>query len=105
MFLALDTCTVQCRNELPLMRTVHALEFPRKRTDTQPPPATDEKELNGCVYTTALLSTIVQPLTLTLNISKAAIAPPQVQHGSDGLEVPGQSSERPVAEILEKVLL
>jgi hypothetical protein len=39
MFL-LGTSTVHCANELPLITTEDALEFPRKRIDKQPPPAT-----------------------------------------------------------------
>ncbi len=96
---------MHCKNVLPRMCTVEPLAFPRNKTDTQPPPATDEALTTCSAYATALLSTIVQPLTLTLNISKAAIAPPQVEHGSDGNAVLGQSSERPVAELLVKVLL
>ena len=40
MFLELDTTDEHRKNELPLMCSVDALEFPRNSTDTQPPPAT-----------------------------------------------------------------
>jgi hypothetical protein len=85
------------------MCTVEPLAFPRNKTDTQPPPATDEAESTGdAAIASAVLSTIVQPLMLTLNISKVAMAPPQVEQGSDGFA--GQSAKLPLAMLPVKVL-
>ena len=101
--LALETCTAHCRNELPLTCTADPLELPRKSTDTQPPPATDEAESTGdAAIASAMFATIVQPLMLTLNISKVAMAPPQVEQGSDGFA--GQSAKLPLAMLPVKVL-
>jgi hypothetical protein len=108
MFLALDTCTVQCINRLSLIRTVHALEFPRNRTDTQPPPATALRDAPFCWDSTgtaarALFSTIKQPVTLTLEISSAATAPPHAEHGSLD-RFAGHPVTLPIAELCEKLL-
>jgi hypothetical protein len=109
MFLALNTCTVQCRNELPLTRTVHALEFPRKRTDTQPPPATAFWDFPYCWDCTgtaarALFSTIEQPVILTFDISNAATAPPHAKHGSLDRSPAGHPIALPIAALRVKLL-
>ena len=87
MFLERDTSTVHRKNELPLICSTNALQFPRNSTDTQPPPATAlrDKPLCGDVVgmsATAALSVMEQPVTMTFNISKAAMAPPHVEQGS-----------------------
>jgi hypothetical protein len=90
------------------MRIAEPLVFPRNNTDKQPPPATAllEERLSsddgGGTNARALFSVIVQPLTVTLNISKTAIAPPHVEHGSDTSE--GQPAKPPTARFLAKVL-
>ena len=61
----------------------------------------DEAESAGAAAA-ALLATIVQPLMLTLYISKAATAPPQVEHGCAVFA--GQCSKLPDAELLVNVL-
>ena len=48
MVFEVETSTVQREKEFPLKRTVDALEFPRKSTDTQPPPATELREAVFC---------------------------------------------------------
>ncbi len=92
---------------LPLTFTLEPLEFPVNNTDTQPPPATAFLDaLNCCdavgTYACALFSIIVHPLTLTFNISKAAMAPPHVEHGCVASE--GQPLKPPFAEFRVKVL-
>ena len=109
MFLELDTSDAHRKNELPLMCSVDALEFPRNSTDTQPPPATalrDELLCRDAMGTsaTAVLSVMEQPVTLTFNISKAAMAPPHVEHGSlDWLPV-GHPMSPPTAALPLKLL-
>ena len=109
MFLERDTSTVHRKNELPLMSSTNALQFPRNSTDTQPPPATAlrDKPLCGDVVgmsATAALSVMEQPVTLTFNISKAAMAPPHVEQGSlDWL--PGGHPTRPPTAALPLKLL
>jgi len=78
--------TVHCRNVLPLMLTLEPLEFPENNTDTQPPPTTAFRDARNCpdvmgTDACALFSIIVHPLIVTFNISKAAMAPPHVEHG------------------------
>jgi hypothetical protein len=88
---------------------VDALEFPRKSTDKQPPPATALRENSICAESlgttaTALLLTMMQPVTLTFDISKAATAPPHVEHGSLDCVLVGQPIKPPTAELLLKLL-
>ena len=109
MFLDLDTSTSHRTNELLITRSVEALEFPRKSSDTQPPPATALRdnplwgESDGTTAT-ALLSAMVQPATLTFHISKAATAPPHVEHGSLDRVPVGHPITPPTAEFRLKVL-
>jgi hypothetical protein len=87
MLSAPDTITVHPSNVLPLMYTAEPLALPRNNTDKQPPPETellDErliKEDEGGKNARTLFSVIWQSIMVTLNISKAAIAPPQLEHG------------------------
>ena len=87
MFLERNTSTVHRKKELPLMCSTNALQFPRNSTDMQPPPATALRDELLCgdvvgMSATAALSVMEQPVTLTFNISKAAMAPPHVEQGS-----------------------
>jgi hypothetical protein len=107
MFFELGTSTEQCANELSLKCTADALEFPRNRTDTQPPPATAFRDAMYCeepagTAATTLFSTMLQPLTLTFRISKAATAPPHVEHGS--LDRNGHPMSPPIAALRVKLL-
>ena len=102
-------CTVHCRNELPLTCTAEPLELPRKSTDTQPPPTTAFLDRLLCGDSTgtaaaALLCAIVQPVTVTLYTSKAAMEPPHVEHGWLDLEPFGHPIKPPTAELRVKVL-
>jgi hypothetical protein len=71
---------------LPLTDTVEPLAFPKNSTEIQPPPLTAFldalccKDVMGTVAR-ALLASILQPLTVTFNMSNAATAPPQDEHG------------------------
>jgi hypothetical protein len=109
MFLERDTSTVHRKNELSLICSTNALQFPRNSTDTQPPPATAlrDKPLCGDVVgmsATAALSVMEQPVTLTFNISKAEMAPPHVEQGSlDWLPV-GHPMRPPTAALPLKLL-
>ncbi len=90
------------------MCSTNALQFPRNSTDTQPPPATALRtNLCGIVMGTsacAALSVMEQPVTLTFNISKAAMAPPHVEQGSmDWLPV-GHPMSPPTAALPLKLL-
>ncbi len=107
MLFELDTSTAQCANELPLKCMVDALEFPLNTTDTQPPPATAFRDAMYCeepagTTATTLFSTILQPLTLTFRISKAATAPPHVEHGSRDCK--GHPISPPIAALRVKLL-
>jgi hypothetical protein len=109
MFLELDTSDAHLENELSLMSSVDALEFPRNSTDTQPPPATALRDLTLCGYAagtaaTAEFSVMVQPVTLTFVTSKAATAPPHVEHGSLDWLSAGHPISPPMAVLLLKVL-
>ena len=109
MFLERDTCTVHRKNELPLTCSTNALQFPRNSTDTQPPPATALRDKTLCedamgTSATAVLSVMEQPVTLTFNISKAAMAPPQVEHGSLEWLPGGHPMSPPTAELPLKLL-
>ncbi len=109
MFLELDTTDEHRKNELPLMCSVDALEFPRNSTDTQPPPATALRDLSFCgdaagTAATAEFSVMVQPVTLTFAISKAATAPPHVEHGSLEWLPAGHPINPPMAVLLLKSL-
>jgi hypothetical protein len=109
MPLEFDTSTSHRKNELLTMRSVEALEFPRKSSDTQPPPATalrDRPIWGESVGTTAtaLLSDMLQPTTLTFHISKAATAPPHVEHGSLDRVPVGHPIKPPTAEFRLNVL-
>ena len=93
---------------LPLTLTLEPLAFPENNTDTQPPPATafwDALYCGDVVGTDAcaLFSIIVQPLILTFNISKAAMAPPHVAHGCAASA--GQPLKPPLAELRVKLLV
>ena len=57
MFLELDTTDEHRKNELPLMCSVDALEFPRNSTDTQPPPATALRDKLLCGDITGMSAT------------------------------------------------
>jgi hypothetical protein len=107
--LALDMFTVHCRNELPLTCTADPLEFPRKRTDTQPPPATAFLDRLLCAdfmgtAPAALLCVIVQPVTVTLRTSNAAMEPPHVEHGWLDPDSFGHAIKPPNAVLRVKVL-
>ena len=102
------TATAHCRNVLPLTFTMEPLAFPENNTDTQPPPATafwDALYCGDLVGTDAcaLFSINVQPLILTFNISKAAMAPPHVAHGCAASA--GQPLKPPLAELRVKLLV
>ncbi len=102
------TATAHCRNELPLTTTVEPLTFPTNNTATQPPPATALLDVPNCgesfgTNACTLFSIIVDPVILTFNISKAAIAPPHVEHGCAASA--GQPLKPPFAELRAKVLL
>ncbi len=102
-------CTVHCRNELPLTCTADPLEFPRKSTDTQPPPATAFLDTLLCADSTgtapaALLCAIVQPVTVTLRTSNAAMEPPHVEQGWLDPDSFGHAIKPPTAELRVKVL-
>ena len=108
MLLELDTSTLHCKNELPKKRTEDALEFPRNRTDTQPPPATAFRDIPFCLdcsgtIARALFSAIVHPIMLTFDISNAATAPPQVEHGSFDWFPAGHPIAPPTAELSVKL--
>jgi hypothetical protein len=110
MFLEVETSTVQCEKEFPLKYTADTLEFPRKRTETQPPPATALREAAFCgdcegTAASALLAVIEHPVTLTLDISKAAIAPPHTEQGSLKRWLSGHPVTPPTAALRMKVLL
>ena len=109
MFLERDTCTVHRKNELPLTCSTNALQFPRNSTDTQPPPATALRDKTLCedamgTSATAVLSVMEQPVTLTFNISKAAMAPPHVEHGSLDWLPEGHPMSPPTAAFPLKLL-
>lgn len=110
MLLELDKSTAQRKKELSAKCKEQKLEFPRNRTDTQPPPATalrDKsfcKDLEGTTAVT-LLSSIEQPVMLTFDISNAATAPPHVEHGSRDSVPVGQPIKSPTAELRVKLLL
>ena len=109
MFLERDTCTAHRKNELPLMCSTNALQFPRNSTDTQPPPATALRDKVLCwdvtgTFAITVLSVMEQPVTLTFNISKAAMAPPHVEHGSLEWLPGGHPMSPPTAELPLKLL-
>ena len=109
MFLERDTCTAHRKNELPLMCSTNALQFPRNSTDTQPPPATALRDKVLCsdvtgTFATTVLSVMEQPVTLTFNISKAAMAPPHDEHGSLEWLPGGHPMSPPTAELPLKLL-
>ena len=100
---------MHCRNELPLTCTAEPLEFPRKSTATQPPPATAFLDILLCGELTgtaaaALLWAIMQPVMLTLCTSKAAMEPPHVEHGWLDPDSFGHPIKPPTAELRMKVL-
>jgi hypothetical protein len=107
MFPTSDTSTSQASNALSVALTIDPLAFPKNRTDTQPPPATAFREASCCddaagTDARALFATIRQPLMVTLNTSKVAIAPPHVEHGC--VKMFGQPIKPPNAELLKKEL-
>ncbi len=111
MFLELDTSAAHRKNEFPLICSVRALEFPRNSTDKQPPPATALRDKLFCgdpigTDATAEFSVMLQPVTLTFAISKAATAPPHVEHGCRSLDwLPaGHPINPPMAVLLLKSL-
>jgi hypothetical protein len=84
------------------------MELPKNKTDTQPPPATAFLDALLCIDVAgtdarAMLETIVHPLMVTFIMSKAAMAPPQVEHG--WWVTFGHMLGAPMAELLEKTLL
>ena len=99
--------TAHFRKVLPLTLTLEPLEFPENNTDTQPPPTTAFPDALNCpdavgTYARALFSIITQPLIVTFNISKAAMAPPHVEHGC--ATSAGQPLKPPIAELRVKLL-
>ena len=91
------------------MCSTNALQFPRNSTDTQPPPATALRDKVLCwdvtgTFATTVLSVMEQPVTLTFNISKAAMAPPHVEHGSLDWLPGGHPMSPPTAELPLKLL-
>jgi hypothetical protein len=81
-----DTKTSHCSNLLPNTRTSVPLALPKNNTETHPPPAKAFLDALCCSDkrgTDALtkLEIIVQALMVTLGTSKAAMAPPHVEHG------------------------
>ena len=107
-YTVLPTVTVQLRNVLPLNFKLDPLEFPENNTETQPPPATAFRDALNCCDSVgtdacALFPVIVHPPIATFDISKAAMAPPHVEHGCVGSA--GQLAKPPpLAELAVKML-
>jgi hypothetical protein len=98
-----DTATSHFTNLLLNTRNAVSLALPKNNTETHPPPATAFLDALFCgdkrgTDARAMLETIVQALTVTFGISKAAMAPPHDEHGcaaSSGQPLAPPSAELP----------
>jgi hypothetical protein len=103
-----DTATSHFTNLLLNTRNAVSLALPKNNTEMHPPPATAFMDALFCgdkrgTDARALLETIVQPLMVTFCISKAAMAPPHVEHGCAASWE--QPLAPPMAELPSKSLL